>query len=409
FNTLDDLAAGLYTLLSRQKEKRSQVKFGVYSNSKDKTIFIGKKGSTGVVRIMEFPTTKEAHDYLRVNQTLLEDTWNAMKNVPDERRLTNRERNGVDWRGGKNIEAQEFMDTFGFRGVEFGNWVNNSERQQHVNEAYDALMDLASVLKITPQAISLAGKLGLAFGARGSGKASAHYEPSKVVINLTKTKGSGSLAHEWWHALDSYFAKNRGQDLGFLTESPYQRTNRDGTKDESVRAEVIAAFKQVVNAVNESRLQDRSLALDKLRSKAYWSTIIEMTARSFESYVVNELEKTGQNNDYLANFKKLEDWVMDAGDSMDASKNFPYPTAEESKFIDEKFGQLFDAIQERTEGGITGVLYQGNKSSMVAKDGEFIITALTNPNVSSPIHELVHVWEHYLTADERNVVNSFAG
>src|SRR5690606_8703392 len=94
---------------------------------------------------------------------------------------------------------------------------------------------------------------------------------------------------------------------------------------------------------------------------------------------------------------------------MDASKNFPYPTAEESKFIDEKFGQLFDAIQERTEGGITGVLYQGNKSSMVAKDGEFIITALTNPNVSSPIHELVHVWEHYLTANERNVVNSFAG
>ena len=30
----------------------------------------------------------------------------------------------------------------------------------------------------------------------------AHYEPARNVINLTRLKGAGSLAHEWGHALD---------------------------------------------------------------------------------------------------------------------------------------------------------------------------------------------------------------
>lgn len=48
----------------------------------------------------------------------------------------------------------------------------------------------------------MGGELSIAFGARGSGNAMAHYEPLRQVINLTKTKGAGSLAHEYGHAID---------------------------------------------------------------------------------------------------------------------------------------------------------------------------------------------------------------
>lgn len=45
-----------------------------------------------------------------------------------------------------------FMSTFGFRGVEFGNWVrqgkNGRERQWMLNNAYDSLMDLSKILGI---------------------------------------------------------------------------------------------------------------------------------------------------------------------------------------------------------------------------------------------------------------------
>ena len=55
----------------------------------------------------------------------------------------------------------------------------------------------------------------MAVGARGRGgigSAAAHYEPGKIVINLTKKNGAVSLGHEWWHAMDKYFARMREDD-----------------------------------------------------------------------------------------------------------------------------------------------------------------------------------------------------
>lgn len=68
----------------------------------------------------------------------------------------------------------------------------------------DSLHDLADVLNVPDKSAFLNGRLGLAFGARGMGKAAAHYEPGEVAINLTKGNGPGALAHEWFHSLDNY-------------------------------------------------------------------------------------------------------------------------------------------------------------------------------------------------------------
>ena len=142
--------------------------------------------------------------------------------------------------------------------VQFGNWVNNDERQDSLNEAFDALMDLSTTLGISGRALSLNGELGIAFGARGSGKYNAHYEPGQVVINLTKTKGAGSLAHEWWHALDNYFSRMKGDKSKYFTESPRQKILNTGEKDQSVRKEMADSFKALVTAINKSGLPERS-------------------------------------------------------------------------------------------------------------------------------------------------------
>jgi len=106
-------------------------------------------------------------------------------------------------------KGQDFLDAYGFRGVEFGEWNDQGERQEVLNHAYDGLGDLAAVLDVPPKALSLNGDLALAFGARGRGlsSAKAHYERDYGVINLTKLTGAGSLAHEWFHALDHYLAR----------------------------------------------------------------------------------------------------------------------------------------------------------------------------------------------------------
>lgn len=107
----------------------------------------------------------------------------------------------------KNIVGEDFLKDFNIRGGEFGNWLNENDRQENMNAAYDAFKDLARALDIDDISIGIGKKLNIAFGARGTSRALAHYEPDREVINLTKMKGAGSLAHEYFHAIDNIYAK----------------------------------------------------------------------------------------------------------------------------------------------------------------------------------------------------------
>ncbi len=111
------------------------------------------------------------------------------------------------WRNGQDVSEHQLLEDFNFKGLEFGNWLNQNERQHVVNFAYDSFCDLADILDVPKEAVSLGGNLSIGFGSRGRGgrnAALAHYEPARKVINLTKIKGAGTLAHEWFHALDDY-------------------------------------------------------------------------------------------------------------------------------------------------------------------------------------------------------------
>ena len=64
-------------------------------------------------------------------------------------------RKGKDYRHGKDVGEEEYK-AFGFRGVQFGNWANDRDRQAALNNAYDSFMNLAELLGVSPAAISLA-------------------------------------------------------------------------------------------------------------------------------------------------------------------------------------------------------------------------------------------------------------
>lgn len=122
-------------------------------------------------------------------------------------------RTGPDYRQGRSTDEQLLMDVFGFKSLEYGNWLKNDERQVVLDHAFDAFMDLSEALQLPPRAMSLGGELAVAFGSRGRGGKSAalaHYEPGRNVINLTRMKGGGHLAHEWGHAFDYWLAKQTG-------------------------------------------------------------------------------------------------------------------------------------------------------------------------------------------------------
>jgi hypothetical protein len=129
------------------------------------------------------------------NSTQKENSERWERRVPEEVVRLSQEPSGVE-------KPDDLIEHYGYRGIQFGNWVEDAAGRYHVLCSGNAHADLATILRLPRAAISLYGSLGLAFGARGSGGASAHYEPHLNIINLTKFHGGGSLGHEWGHFLD---------------------------------------------------------------------------------------------------------------------------------------------------------------------------------------------------------------
>ncbi|WP_051237547.1 PLxRFG domain-containing protein [Ottowia thiooxydans] len=391
--------------------------FEIRRQRNDGTVFVNRKGDSERRPLRTFAgddAVTQARAWLNAHAGEAEATWEQVKardNVAktDTRREDNRQRTGESRRDGKDVTPEMFEQALGFRGVQFGEWVGQGkgakERQGLLNEAYDSLLDLSELLGIPSRAISLNGTLGLSFGARGSGKAAAHFEPSNLVINLTKTRGSGSLAHEWFHALDNYFSRLRGGEATFTgDQAGYRKNNfityrpepawvqkvdargawpvssaqlrerlkklttydpaktleqnaeaagwqRDPSHKLGVRPEVEGVFAELVQSLNDSPMAKRASSLDK-GAEGYWGRIIERGARSFENYVIGKLAQRGWSNDFLANVRDWQEWEK-LGKNAD---RYPYLRPEEEASVATAFDKLFETVDTRQdEAGNVGL------------------------------------------------------
>lgn len=244
---------------------------------------------------------------------------------------------------------------YSMRGVQWGKSVTDEEREHHLKSLVDSFADLTDVLGLPPEMASYNGRLAIAIGARGTAGAVAHYEPALMVINLTRKKGAGSLAHEWGHFFDyvagvlegggatlppgSFELKRkkkksatRGEALpiGQLTHSagiPREGTVRRAMWD-LTQGRGWHKFKERLGAVLSNMGADGDTV-------AYYQSVDEMWARTFERYVQYKLRKAGRENTYLtARSKRLL-----------APDENPWPTDDEIAEMEPAIDKIFAAFR----------------------------------------------------------------
>lgn len=319
---------------------------------------IGKKFAS-ITHIVGYWTSSEKTRVRRFLENLFSSVTDDSKTADERRakpmvrpRVEGITRDGMpDHRNGKDVTADDLVNTFGFRGVEFGEWVNADERQANVNQAYDAFYDLATTLGIPAKGISFGGQLGMAFGSRGGGEHAAHYEPTNKVINLTKTKGDGSVAHEWGHALDYIVGEDKkaahiieqiknGLRQTISIEAAEANLNRLLTGKSFIVGRKKIGPMASARAYIDGRYWTRWAANDTQFAKdadelgkSYWGSPVELWARSFERFV---FDKMPGNSPYLVN-----NWV-EAGAVSPATgyKGTPYPNHDEGS----RFGTMHDSF-----------------------------------------------------------------
>lgn len=123
-------------------KKKSGPKFTIYSmrGAEGPKYRIGVKiGSDYVDLRTGIADVKEARRIVAEEADQLQEKLEAMRTIPNERRDENAPRLGADHRSGADVSPEQFAETFGFRGVEFGNWVEQGRRKQDLNDAYDGL------------------------------------------------------------------------------------------------------------------------------------------------------------------------------------------------------------------------------------------------------------------------------
>lgn len=114
-------------------------------------------------------------------------------------------------RGSHYTNVAAAIKNFGLYSIEFGNWLNQSDRLNFMYATLVTLAQMAMVVQVPQAKMGLHKKLSLAFGSRGKGGfAAAFYQSAYTVINLTKTQGRGTFCHEYGHAVDDHLGQHSG-------------------------------------------------------------------------------------------------------------------------------------------------------------------------------------------------------
>lgn len=249
-----------------------------------------------------------------------------------------------------------FLETFyGLRAFEFGNWLSQQDRLNYVSGLGLALYDLHKLLGIKPEKLSIKNKLAVAFGARGRGRALAHFEPGSFVINLTRYSrppnedsrsenfkranlilndgGVGAFAHEYGHALDYFGGLN-------IDRGDHFTLSRDDSTDP--KPDMTLLKKSTLKGLMEKLLYKIIWStpnkhtpyyarLTKGKTRKYFKQRNEIFARAFEVYVQYKLESKKHKNIFLNRSKYPTRYYM---------------TTKEMKRVINEFDTLINAIKK---------------------------------------------------------------
>ena len=190
---------------------------------------------------------------------------------------------------------------FKLRSIEYGNWMNQSDRGNFLYGSMLSLFHLSYLFGVSAEKVGLNSRLSIALGARGHGGAAAHYEAMPYsVINITKTKGFGSLAHEYGHAIDniiSYYTKTQ-QKFASGGRSTRKRLDQDVLENGNYFEQ---QFELLLNKLFWEENGDKTIFHQNIEHlPEYWNRRNEVFARTFEAYITYLMGNKGWTNHFLS-------------------------------------------------------------------------------------------------------------
>ena len=254
-------------------------------------ILVGGIGLLVAARMAQVPGVGKYHDEGHKAGSRLHSHWEKLDRGRVARNFIGRQPSTTIL--SHSNTAQDIVDYFDLDGIQFGNWMNEAYRAGHAIATAQSLQDLSKILKVPRKKI---GKnLSIALGARGRSRASAHYEPARRVINMTKYKGAGAFAHEFGHFIDNLIVKTDQFASG--GRSTRMETNTDFLKK---KGSLSYHFEMLFDILYFTTKGEPTSYYKKQKDATnYYRMRTEVFARTFEIYVHIRKIELGITNRYL--------------------------------------------------------------------------------------------------------------
>lgn len=214
---------------------------------------------------------------------------------------------------------------FNLKGIQFGNWLSTEDKYDYLSAFWIGMNDLQSIIQFKSKNLGLNNRLAVCFGSRGIANSKAHFSGKNNVINLNRynnitsiekmtrflgSGGSGSLAHEFGHYLDSIFGSEleRNKELWWLTDSctgikKFHKNDVNKAKF-PMRYQMAVIFEKLLwteqkGVTINSDYAQRLLKIPTISGGGYYRKPIEIWARLFEVYISYKMHKKGLSNTFL--------------------------------------------------------------------------------------------------------------
>ena len=260
-----------------------------------------------------------------------------------------------------------------------------------IEDKLSNLLDNKELFEMYPQLKDINVNLRL------NGFGTGNYSLTGIVVNGGIRDMLSILNHEVQHAIQDIEGFARGANLETISEDLYNIFEKYERVKEYEISELKGLFYKkdsdgwsIGNGYKTREEAEEALAEEKLNlkkisdiySKLIGNAITEKEAFDLYKKTAGEVESRNvQKRMEISNEQKRNTLLSETED-----------IARDEQIV------LF----QKSDGNARG-------AAMVSMDGQAVIYALTDPNVSTPLHELAHVFEHYLTDAEKLAVKNWAG
>ena len=196
--------------------------------------------------------------------------------------------------------------------------------------------------------------------------------------------------------------------------------------DGSVKYGKIKSYRSVAKIKNVVFGTDAKAGLNIAAKVVSKTTIARMYGDWVEYEGKNSAEKAKNAKAEIESIVNDKNWVQGGMNPFrhsyfyDRSSDIGRPILEAEEVVqigglvyvkNPKYGNWTDeafAVKNSFDSAGNEIRFQDKMGAIITQDSNAIIYALTDPNISTPLHEMAHAFEHYLTLDERKDVLGWA-